>query len=241
MLARFGKRTGRVLLLLGACVSLGVSIGSAIAARASKDGRLVINSPEHDFGKSPQGATVAGSFTLTNESSDVVEVSDIQKGCDCTEVNVSKSTLQPGTSASLNATWLIGPRRGPSSSFIGVVYNYVHDGKKTAPAKAMVRFVADVVPDFGFEPDPITFESGVSGSKTLRLLPVNFPDVRLKDASCVHQAFTISPDPKTNTITIKFDHCSWTDENRYAELMVATNSPNEPQCRIPLNVRRSAD
>lgn len=241
MPARFGTRTGRLLLLLAACVSLGVSIGSAIAARAAKTGRLVIKDPERFFGKLPQGAKVDGSFVLTNDSSDVLEIIDIQKGCDCTEAKASKSTLAPGSSAALNAIWSTGARRGLSSTFIGVVYNYIRDGTKTAPARAAIRLIADIVPDFAFEPDPLSFKSGASETKTLRLLPVHFADVRLKDASCVHQAFKISSDPNTNTITIQFDHRSWSDEIRYAELVVVTNSPNEAQCRIPINVGVGAD
>ncbi len=48
-----------------------------------------------DFGKLPQGAKKEASFTLSNPTSEAVEIAAIDSSCPCLEVQLPKKVLSP--------------------------------------------------------------------------------------------------------------------------------------------------
>jgi hypothetical protein len=60
---------------------------------------------------------------MTNHHSQVIQIKNIAKSCDCTAVEPSQLLLAPGEATTLNVVWAIGERRGPIESALTILYS----------------------------------------------------------------------------------------------------------------------
>jgi len=60
----------------------------------------------------------------------------------------------------------------------------------------------------------------------------------VSEAYSTHRAFSAEVLPGTTRVRVAFDPRQWESDIGTAYVIVQTNSPNEPQCRVPLVVRK---
>ena len=85
--------------------------------------RLIIENPQHDFGKIAQGESVTTTFLITNTGKQDLNIRQTKASCGCTASNPEKSNLKPGESSSINVTFDSTGRKGDQSKTIFVFSN----------------------------------------------------------------------------------------------------------------------
>ncbi len=76
---------------------LGVAVGAAP--------QITADSTSWDFGTVASGTALVHTFVLTNTGSDPLHIAGVWTSCGCTVAQLAKSTLNPGESTNLTATW----------------------------------------------------------------------------------------------------------------------------------------
>ena len=59
----------------------------------------------HNFGEIPQGIPVETTFTLTNQSNEVLLIKEVKTTCGCTVAGYSQDPILPGESTLIKATY----------------------------------------------------------------------------------------------------------------------------------------
>ena len=83
-------------LILGSCNS-----GTQKAAPAGKSAesgfaKLVVSEEFHNFGSLKAGEVVTYTFIFRNEGTKTLQITEVDSGCGCTEVNIPKKSIDPG-------------------------------------------------------------------------------------------------------------------------------------------------
>jgi len=66
---------------------------------------LNLDKTTHDFGEIPQGTPVKAAFTLTNNSKDILLITEVKTSCGCTVAGHSQDPILPGESTVINVTY----------------------------------------------------------------------------------------------------------------------------------------
>jgi hypothetical protein len=199
---------------------------------------LVMLAPRRNFGTVQQGQTVATSFTLVNKGPEGVRVVSVSKKCDCTDAKLEKYFINPGESTTLSVTWEIGAKRGKASSNVEVIYIISTGG---VPQELMTELTADVLPDLNFSPEELHFGSGLTNKQSIIYSPASFAKLEVLSAQCSHRAFQVVLNRIESRLEITFDPEIWPQDVDSAQVVVKTNSPNEPICHIPLWVDKQTE
>jgi len=85
----------------------------------------------------------------------------------------------------------------------------------------------------------LRFCRGVSSTATVHFSPVRAVAVRVLSANSAHDAFVVSV--KEETVDVRFRASRWHDEYGEYFILVKTDNPQLPTCRIPLRVVSSSD
>jgi hypothetical protein len=188
-----------------------------------------------DLGKVPQGSQFETRFKLRNSISGEINLLTVLKSCACLSPELSKSTLAPGEETELVVQWRSGAFRGRSASDLIVVYVDA-EGKRRG---SRLRITADVIPDVDYSPASLVFQSGQKASREIIFKPGGQKALSLLTAACTHRAFQARLDVERGKVDVAFNPDEWPDEDASVELIIQTNSPNEPILRIPLRVATS--
>lgn len=138
----------------------------------------------------------------------------------------------------MSITWEIGTKRGKIGTNVEVFYiKSIGD----APRKVTTKLIADVMPDLYYSPEELHFCRGRASKQSIIFSPGSLARCEVLDAQCTHRAFQLSLNRAERMLDIIFDPKLWSQDMESAQVIVKTNSPNEPICRIPLWVVKQTE
>lgn len=229
--------TGKAL-LVGSIAALSISvalIGYAILLywnSFQRDHQVVAIPDVIDIGRVPQGIHSADA-DLKNNSNGSVRILHVRKSCDCSEVAVPNGDIAPGKKVHLTCRWNTRGQRGDVHTTLAVAYSA---GKDDEQHYAIITLRAHVIPDFTFDPERLEFEQEHTETKRVAFLPKRLDSLRLYEASVSHPAFDATIDANAIAVKVTFRSERWLAERGPIELMVRSNSENEPFISIPIFV-----
>jgi len=103
------------ILSLSLC-SLGLAQGLVPTAAPS----ISCVQPVFEFGSRSNTESVKHTFTVSNKGTKVLNISGVKPACGCTIANISSKVLQPGESATIDATLSLKGRRGLQTKTITI-------------------------------------------------------------------------------------------------------------------------
>ena len=95
---------------------------SSNATSKANSTALVWDKTVNDFGKIPQGIPAEVEFKLTNNSKEVLLITEVKSTCGCTVAGFSQDPILPGESTSITATYN-AKKEGPFNKTIKVYTN----------------------------------------------------------------------------------------------------------------------
>ncbi len=121
-------------------LGLGLILVLTFGALATGAPSLGVDTVTYDFGSVAEGTVVSHTFVLTNRGDETLTITGTRATCGCTTTALSKSSLAPGESVSLEA-------RVDTSNFGGRIMKqiYIDSNDPTAPS-AVVYVQGDVTP-----------------------------------------------------------------------------------------------
>ena len=106
--------------------------------------RLVVEPPQHDFGKLAPDTRATHRFTLSNTGNAPLVIGPVNASCGCTSTVVGKTTLAPGESTELEVTLSTVGLQGAVRRTVQILSNDPIDASQTVAIEAEV--LADVTP-----------------------------------------------------------------------------------------------
>ena len=90
-----------LLVLLQSCNTGKTKPGTTEKSDETGVAKFVFSEEIHNFGSLKAGELVAFTFVFKNEGTKTLEITGIDSGCGCTEVNIPSKTIQPGQEGSI--------------------------------------------------------------------------------------------------------------------------------------------
>ena len=84
---------------------------------------LSVESERHDFGRVEQGVLVKHTFTLHNDGSQDLVITDVKPSCGCTVPSWPREAIKPGEKADIQVTFNSAGKLGPQQKYIMVRTN----------------------------------------------------------------------------------------------------------------------
>lgn len=84
---------------------------------------LLVNTPQHDFGKIPQGKPVTYIFEVTNKSTLPLKISNVQASCGCTTPEWDREKPIPAGATAKITVGYNAQAEGPFSKPVTITYN----------------------------------------------------------------------------------------------------------------------
>ena len=196
---------------------------------------LRVNPTTYNCGILRQGATAKATFHLTNTAAVPLRIADILLRCGCTSSEISKKLLDPGETADLEITWEVGSRRNETSTNL-LILSTLEDKKLF---QTRLELVANVDPDVNYNPVELVFEENQPQERIVTFNPNGMKTLVLSEAFSTNRAFKTTLSPEKRQVSVAFDPRRWHSDIGVVHLVVRTNSPNEPECRVPLIVHNS--
>jgi hypothetical protein len=188
-----------------------------------------------DAGSVMEGS-LAGTFTITNESHDPYRIVSVSKSCDCTNVRAPISILPPAGSLPIDFTWNTLNKQGATESTFIVILSRVIDGGaakgESQPYHLIARLKADVQQRWWMEPSTLVFRDGASSAVSrIRVAP----QVRasLINASCSHQALHAEIVDNGTAVKVTLNRKVWIAS---ASAQVLVSSKNIQKVAMPIAV-----
>jgi hypothetical protein len=139
---------------LGLVLMMGIAF---VAPAAAADGLTALfDTQSHNFGDVPYGPTVQHSFTIKNTTNQVLQIGGLRVSCGCVTPSASAYTIQPGKSATVNASMDTRRYHNPVTIFVTFVqpqFEEVH-----------LLVSANVRHDIAMNPDRLEFGTMKRGS-----------------------------------------------------------------------------
>jgi hypothetical protein len=146
---------------------------------------------------------------------------------------ISKSSLGPGEGGDITAVWKTGRSRGRSRTVLSVVYAL--DGGEKA-RRLTLSLHADVVPDLSCDPSVLSFHLGAAAKQVVFLHPAATKPIEVKRAYCAHRAFNAKLSADQSQVEVEFDPSLWVSGYGKSQLLLETDSANDPTCIVALGV-----
>lgn len=219
--------------LVVAVLTFVASVGCAWLSQAEKEEALTADEPAKHLGTLRQGQTVGAIFVVTNNFRVPVELKQAIKNCDCTEARFGTMSLGPGEQTTLAVEWQTRSLRGEAVTGISVLFQ-CHD--EPTARKLDFRVGGFVEPDIRYEPGELTFRGGKPSSQRVRFSPGTMASFRLLSVACDQRAFSPRLLDDGHTVEVAFNPAAYPPEKPEVRLLVGTDSPNEPNCRIGIRV-----
>ncbi len=120
---------------------------------AQSSPKIIVQPTEYDFGDIKQGTIAKKTFTIMNDGTDVLQITQVRASCGCTAVKPGKTELQPGESTELNVEFNSEGRIGKQNK---IVYINSNDPENTT---FKISFTGNVVNEENSAKGPqLTFE-----------------------------------------------------------------------------------
>lgn len=225
----------RILYLVLAIGFLAASGGLAWWSKHLEAGKVRDLAPDqdvNDLGEIPQGSYDAD-FNLVNNADVPLKVLEIVKSCDCANIELSSNIVAPSQRVKLRVHWNLKGRRDQTESELAVMYL-----KQGASDLEFIRLLlrANVLPDYRYDPLQLVYSPDRPGRITVKFRPEHLSTIRLRAAHSTHPAFQTCLRQEASEIEVSFDPQLWSGGQNGMHLIVETDSPNEPTCRVPLFV-----
>src|SRR5690606_31163244 len=85
---------------------------------AQSSPKIIVQPTEYDFGDIKQGTIAKKTFTIMNDGTDVLQITQVRASCGCTAVKPGKTELQPGESTELNVEFNSEGRIGKQNKIV---------------------------------------------------------------------------------------------------------------------------
>jgi hypothetical protein len=188
--------------------------------------------PVFDHGELSQGQEVQAEFALVNHFPQALEITQVVKGCACSDVKLSTKRLEPKEQATLQVAWKTGRMRGPSGVNVQVVFQLA-DG--TVSHKNL-RVEGEVVPDIRYEPSKLEFAGGKVESRVVQFSAGRLKAFTIRKAICDRAPFSAKVLEK-DRVQVTYDPGKGEpSEGIASRLIVETDSVNEPEMIITLAI-----
>jgi hypothetical protein len=165
----------RVLKTVVLVSAVGLSLGRPGAlAHAAAWADALFAERAHDFGTVPRGAKVRHNFVLKNETAEPVSILNVRASCGCTTGRPSRSLVEPGASATVEAEMDTRNFVGKKATTLHVAL--VSAGGREAEVKLSVS--STILSDIVLNPGTIDFGSvsrGQTPTQTLTVERVGMP------------------------------------------------------------------
>ncbi|MDR1384307.1 MAG: DUF1573 domain-containing protein [Planctomycetaceae bacterium] len=199
---------------------------------------LIIDQSQQDIGTLRQKVTKDIVYHLTNTSSHIIELGNVNTSCGCTQWNLSTKTLKPKETSILTLTVDTLSARGTLGAS-AIVYYEIPEIKYSSAI--MAEFIVHIVPDYEITPANFVFSSEKEKTQILTLTSTQEELVEIKEyqVSRDYFDFEILPfdkEKKTAQIQIKFLPEKWDGIDKGAQLTLVTSNSREPSYRVLLQV-----
>jgi hypothetical protein len=197
--------------------------------------RAVVTPAIFDFGKAQPGATIEGTFTVSNHGSAALDIQRVVASCGCVTPSIPKTTLQPGESEVLSAKFNSKGFFGPQVKNIRL---YTNDPQASS---LLLTFRGDVAREFKLEPAQFYFGDVLAGTerKIKVQLSSNVEGITLGDVASKSDLFKVeTADSNKDGLGIKTIELSLKSNAPIGVtrsiVLVHTTSANEPVISIPV-------
>jgi len=228
-----GLLVARLWLLVVAGLAFLGSLLCVNQARPPVPPELWTDQPVCDRGELSQGEKVHATFDLVNHFPQPLEITKVVTGCTCSKAELSTKHVEPDDHLLLTVSWKTGTARGRSGTDLQVVFQLA-DGTR---GSKILGIQGDVVPDVVYDPTEVVFINGKVASATVHFYPGRQKEFKIRKAFCNHAAF-VAHLHGDESVRVTFQPDKWLAEDRSKpNLIVETDSLNEPQMILPLRVR----
>lgn len=200
--------------------------------------RASVLPPIFDFGSAKPGATVEGSFTVSNSGDAPLEIQKVVVSCGCVLADFPNKTLQPGESEVLSAKFNSKGFFGPQVKNIRV---YTNDPQANS---LLLTFRGEVQREFKIEPAQFYFGDVLVGSerKVKVQLTSNVPGIDFQDVASKSDLFAVEAvDSKKDALEVKTIELAVKPNSPIgvvrSVVLVHTTSTNEPVVSIPVFIK----
>lgn len=223
-------------ILTVAVAALTGSTWLAYMSQAQSLSDLKIEPARKDFGRVSQNDRLPASFRIVNQTGATVSIAQIIKTCDCTQPRLSKTTLSPHETGTLDVTWEVGTRHGPSTATVTLVTTSA--ARQSGFQYAQLELTADVQAEFSLDPDRVTFnKSRGSQRKFVSFAASQGSDISLVGVHSSHLALTVERDDERSGFWVAIDPQKWPADRDEAEVYVETTSRVEPRRMLVVQVK----
>jgi hypothetical protein len=185
-----------------------------------------------NHGEISQGQELYATFGLTNRFPQPLEIKQVARGCTCANAKLSKTHVEPGEQISLEVSWKTGKSRGHTGTNLQVIFQLA-DG---VSGYKLLRIQGDIIPDILYDPVELSFVKTEVATEVVQFSPGRQMDFRISRVFCSNAAFTATLHGN-NRVEVTFQPDKWLPEDlSEPKLIVETNSVNEAQIFIPLQV-----
>jgi len=115
-----------------------ILVSSIIAIGAFSQGNFKFVEETHDFGKVPEGDSVAYEFQFTNVGDQPLKISNVQPSCGCTVPKWPAEAIQPGATGRILAKYATKGRVGAFTKYLTISSDALESSKQ-------IKFVGEVL------------------------------------------------------------------------------------------------
>ncbi len=114
-----------------------ILLSSIIATGAFSQGNFKFVEETHDFGKVPEGDSIAYEFQFTNVGDQPIKISNVQPSCGCTVPKWPAEAIQPGATGRILAKYATRGRVGAFTKYLTISSDALESSKQ-------IKFVGEV-------------------------------------------------------------------------------------------------
>lgn len=205
--------------------------------------RVVIDEPILDVGRVPVGQRIEAEFTLRNEGTETLEITEVKPACGCTVAEYDKK-IDPGASGTVHASVDTSRISGPNAKAITV---YTNDA---ANPRLQLTIKSEVRPYLIAQPGYARFTRLVHGDQDQKadqlLMADDFEDLKIVDVESPRDWIEVSyreataderdPDLPGRQWTLEVTATKDAPPGPLADyIKVTTNHPNQTVLDIPVS------
>ncbi len=154
--------------MVGGLIVLALGTGTG-AAQAAGWADSLFSERAFDFGPVPRGAKVKHDFVLTNRLAEPITILNLRPSCGCTSGKASASTVNPGTSAVIEAQM-------DTRNFLGIKATVLFVTLVTAggrEAEVRLGVTSNILADIVLNPGSIDFGTVMKGQAPNQVLTID--------------------------------------------------------------------
>lgn len=203
-------------------------------------GQTLIPNPENlNLGKLGRGWSGEALWTISNPTSNPVQILEVRSGCNCVESKADKTLLGPGESTKIRANIRTLSQAGGKSSW-RVTLKFAPPGKtQDEPETLSLMASAEFVADLRIEPTIISFKGSGPGQSKLQILDDRSPPIRIlktsSNLSAISTHWSESSTPSNQSLLI----LKKPGPAARGFVVLETDDPSRPRIEIPIQIEDS--